>query len=372
MRKTIVVSGALANRPGNGGGAWVRLSWINGLRRLGFDVHFVELIASRERADGTGGTQFFDETCRQFGFNATLLCDSAPRELLDIVESAELLVNIGGHLTDESLRKRFRRTAYIDIDPGFTQFWHVHPGTNFRVPPHDSYYTIASNIGRQSCEIPAGELPWRTMLQPVVLEDWPVVPLATGELRLTTVASWRGAFGPVSHGGRTYGVKAHEFRKFASLPKRVPESVFEVALDIHPGDAKDMELLSSNGWRVTKPCAAAGSPAKFRDYVQASSAEFSVAQGIYVDTDSGWFSDRTVRYLATGRPALVQDTGFSGTIPSGEGLVAFRTLDEAVRGVERIAADHPLHCATARRVAEEYFDSDKVLGKFLDEVGVRP
>src|SRR5205823_3798900 len=156
------------------------------------------------------------------------------------------------------------------------------------------------------------------------------------------------------------------------LPRRVGQAAFEIALDIHAGDAKDLSALRANGWRVTDPLAVAGTPAAFRRYIQQSAAEFSVAQAIYVEKNSGWFSDRTVRYLASGKPALVQDTGFGRHLPVGEGLVTFRTLDEAAAGAERILADYERHCRAARAIASEFFDSDKVLGRFLREVGVAP
>jgi hypothetical protein len=184
------------------------------------------------------------------------------------------------------------------------------------------------------------------------------------------VAGWRGAFGRVEHDGRSYGLKVHEFRKVIDLPRRVPLT-FELALDIHPGDHRDRAALEEAGWRLVDPRAASRNPAEFRDYVQGSGAEFSVAQGIYVETNSGWVSDRTVRYLASGKPALIQDTGFSENYPVGEGMVAFTTVDGAAAGAERIAADYQRHAAAARALAEERFDSDVVLARFLAQAGVR-
>jgi hypothetical protein len=174
----------------------------------------------------------------------------------------------------------------------------------------------------------------------------------------------------VTFGGRTYGLKVHEFRKCIDLPRRVPAE-FELALDIHPSEVDDLALLRSHGWRLADPVRVASTPEAFRDYVKSSSAECSVAQGVYVDTNSGWFSDRTTRYLASGRPALVQDTGFGDQLPCGKGLVPFCTVDEAAAGARRIAADYAGHCAAARAIAERCFDSDVVLGRLLDEVGVR-
>ena len=161
----------------------------------------------------------------------------------------------------------------------------------------------------------------------------------------------------------------HEFRKFIELPQRSPHR-FEIALDIDPADSRDLEGLRAHGWRVADPQQVAGSPEALRDYVQGSDAEFSAAQGMYVDTQCGWFSDRTTRYLASGRPALVQDTGFSRTLPVGDGLVAFSTLEEAVAAAGDIVARYPEHAAAARRIAEEQFGSERVLARFCEEAGI--
>jgi hypothetical protein len=395
--KVILVSGALANKYANGGEAWVRLSWVRGLQRLGFDVYFVEQIAPEACVDSTGcrtdfescgNRDYFRTVMSKFELTgrAALICDDAAVEgdgrrmdgmawdrMVDVARAAELLVNVSGHLTLEPLTRALRRKAYIDIDPGFTQFWHAEPTVAFSVAPHDHYFTIGENIGTAGCPIPLGGLHWRPTRQPVVLDDWPLNGKAEGPSRFTTVASWRGAFGPVEFAGKTYRVKAHEFRKVLDLPRRVPDATFEIALDIHPGDARDSAALVEHGWRLTDPRAASDSPEAFRQYVQGSAAEFSVAQGIYVDTSSGWFSDRTVRYLASGKPALVQETGFSRNIAgTGVGLVPFSTPEEAADGAKRILRDYAAHAEVARATALRYFDSDRVLGQFVDEVGIHP
>jgi hypothetical protein len=283
-----------------------------------------------------------------------------------VAAEADLLVNISGHVHAPELMRRVRRRAYVDLDPGFTQFWHAEGNLGARLDCHDVYFTVGENIGTDICSIPTVGIDWLPLPPPVVLSEWPAAddPKAG---RFTTVGAWRGAFGPVVHDGRTYGLKVHEFRKMMELPRRVPDQEFEIALAIHPGDAKDRDALLNSGWRLTDPREQAPGPAEFRRYVQGSGAEFSVAQGIYVETMSGWFSDRTVRYLASGKPALVQDTGFSANYPVDEGLVPFRTLDEAVAGAAGIAADYPAHAAAARSLAEECFDSDKVLTRFLEQ-----
>jgi hypothetical protein len=263
---------------------------------------------------------------------------------------------------------RLRRKVYVDLDPGYTQFWHADGNGGSRLEGHDFYFTVGENIGTPACSIPTGGVRWRPVRQPVVLEEWPVSGEGRRD-RFTTVASWRGPYGPVQQGNATFGQKVHEFRKYVQMPERV-RATFEIALDIHGADSKDLDLLRRHGWQVIDPTVVAPDPLAFRRYVQTSGAEFSVAQGIYAQTESGWFSDRTVRYLASGKPALVQDTGFSRNFPVGEGLVAFRTLDQAAAGAQEIARDYDGHCQAARALAETYFDSDKVLGRMLEEVGI--
>jgi hypothetical protein len=393
----ILVSGAIANKSHQGGEAWVRMSWATGLRRLGFDVYFVEQIAGATCVDSAGSPApfhdcdnriYFDEVMRQFGFAGRSALISNDGEsclgmdwdrLLEIARSTELLVNISGHLSLDRLTERVRRKAYVDIDPGFTQFWHADRRGQFRIAPHDHYFTIGENIGRSDCPIPTGGLPWKPVRQPVVLDDWPI-SRAGNRARFTTVANWRGPFGPVQIGERTFGLKVHEFRKYLSLPRLAAQRCaacgaglapeFELALNIHPGDARDLAALQESGWRISNPARLAGSPKAFGEFVRNSGAEFSVAQGIYVETRSGWFSDRTVRYLASGKPALVQETGFARNLPTGEGLIGFSSPDEAAEGAARIMRDYEAHASAARTIAEDCFDSDKVLRPFLSEVGL--
>jgi hypothetical protein len=380
---TVVVSGAIANKLHRGGSVWTRLSYALGLRRLGFRVVFVEQIG-REGCVGADGAlvpfresenlAYFRRVVEAFGLagHAALVFEGGEEtwglpypELIAITEGAALLVNISGHLTSEPLLRRFRRKAYVDQDPGFTQFWHAAGTAGSRLAGHDVYFTVGENIGAPECPIPTGGIRWWPTRQPVVLDEWPVVA-APEPGRFTTIASWRGPYGPVEHDGRVFGLKVHQFRRFLELPVRA-DGTFELALDIHPADEADRAALLDSDWRIVEPGAVAGSPEAFRRYVQGSGAEFSVAQGIYVDTESGWFSDRTTRYLASGKPALVQETGFSQVYPVGEGLLSFRTLEEAVDGVARIARGYDGHCWAARALAEEYFDSDRVLSRLVDQ-----
>jgi hypothetical protein len=370
---TVVVAGALANKAGSAGEAWVRMSWVRGLELLGLDVRFVEELSGG--GVDPAAVSWFSGVSTRFGLEgrATLLQDGEALvgpslEDLEALAADATLVNISGHLRTPVLMNAFRRRVMVDLDPGFTQFWHQQGISGASVEGHDLYFTVGELIGTPECPIPTGGIEWHAVRPPVVLDDWP--PVASHGLdRFTTIGSWRGAFGPIEHDGHRYGLKVHEFRKVFDLPRRSQQR-FELALDIHPADGRDLDALVANGWRVVDPRQVAGDPDAFRAYIQGSGGEFSVAQGIYVETNSGWFSDRTTRYLASGRPVLVQDTGFSRTLPVGDGLAAFRTLGEAVAGADDIARRYAEHREAARRLAEEEFDSRRVLARFCEQAGI--
>ena len=368
----IVVAGALANRPGNGGGAWVRLAWVHGLAALGAEVMFVEELAAG--ADRQRGVAFFNAIGSRWGLDgrsALITADgqavagAAPEEAADFANGADLLVNISGNLTWAPVFEGVRRRAYIDLDPGFTQIWIAAGVALPGLERHDLHFTVGESIGTADCTVPTGRIRWLPLRQPVVLAHWPALP-PPDDPRFTTVASWRGAYGSVEFDGRRYGLKAHEFRRFSALPQALPFSA-EIALDIHPADHADLQRLLNNGWHLVDPALVAHSPETFRDYICGSAAELSVAQGVYVETRCGWFSDRSARYLAAGRPVIVQDTGFGRHLPIGEGLLAFRTPEEAVAAARKVARDLAAHGRAARRIAADHFDARVVLGGFLEQ-----
>jgi hypothetical protein len=381
----VVVGGAVANKHRHGGSAWVRLSWAEAFARLGFEVLFAEQLDPRDAVDDDGAPCAPAASANAAAFAAAmdaagltgsaalLTTDGDPvwgmgrDELLERAAGAELLVNISGHLRDRELLALARRRAFVDLDPGYTQIWLAN-GIDVGAAGHELHFTVGANIGTPRCPLPDAGLCWHAVRQPVVLERWPVAH--AGFDRFTTVGSWRGAFGPVSWGGRSFGVKAHEFRLLADLPRRTGLA-FELVLDIHPDDAADAARLRRGGWSLLDPGETAGAAA-FARYVRGSGAEFSAAQGVYVHPRSGWCSDRTVRYLASGRPALVQDTGQGDTLPVGAGLLTFATADEAVVRARDLVSDHVQHAAAARRLAEEFFAPAPALAPLLDVAGVAP
>ena len=369
---TAVVAGALANKPHSGGEAWVRLSWVLGLRRLGWDVWFVERLA----APNPEGQRYFEAVVAEFGLGerAALLGDGGEplfgrpeSELAEVAAGAEVVFDISGHLGGGAILDGPRRRVYVDLDPGFTQAWHADPSLDFDVCGYDRYLTVGQNIGKPGCPVPTGGIEWVPTLPPVLLEEWQPAPPTGGPLRLTTVATWRSPYGGLEIGGRAMGLKHHQFRRFAALPERVEAAEFELALNIHPGDSADLELMQSHGWKIVDPKEAAGSPAAFRDYVRGSGAEFSVAQGVYVEAGTGWFSDRSAAYLASGRPVVVQGTGLDEEART-PGLLPFDELEDAAVAVASAAGDYEVRSQAGRSFAERQLGSDRVLGKVLEIV----
>jgi hypothetical protein len=370
-RGTIVVAGSVAAKPGHGGHAWVFLQYLLGFRRLGWDVLFLDALP----ANSATNVEYLESLTARFGLAENWSVSVGPKEtaglprndVLARVRRSSVLINIMGYLRDEEVLAAAPRLVFLDIDPGFGQMWKA-LGLADVFAGHDVFVTIGERIGSADCSVPVCGLSWITTPQPIVLAEWPVSSESvTG--RFTSVASWRGAYGPVEFDGKVYGLRVHEFRLFADLPHRTG-APFELALDIHPNEVKDRTLLTDNGWSLANPRSVAGDTEAYREYVRGSWAEFQIAKGMYVQTRCGWLSDRSLCYLASGRPVLAQETGIGDCYPTGEGLLTFMTPDEAAAGVAAFRADYPRHARAARRLAEEFFDSDAVLTRLLTRLGI--
>ncbi len=378
--QTAIVSGPIANKAGNGGNAWAMLNWVLGLRELGIDAYFVEQLdreawdipADVALTDSEQG-RYFASVMRYFGLESrsALIAGTGEEsvgldwdDILRIGRDADLLINVSGHMTVEPLKGLPAIRAYLDLDPGYTQIWEAGGIGGSRLDGHDIYFTVGTNIGTPCCALPTLGLTWHHTWQPIPLGTCSSAEAGIG---FTTVGSWRGAYSALEYEGMMYGIKAHEFRRFVELPRLVAAS-FTLALDIHPGDDRDIQALDQHGWQLVDPLREVGSPEAFQHFVARSMAEFSAAQGMYVQSRSGWLSDRTARYLASGKPVLVQDTGIERLLPLGEGLLVFSTLAEAVTGIEQIQEQYRHHAEAARSLAREHFAAKKVLGAFLDRV----
>ena len=372
MTDSIVVAAALARMAGRGGHAWALLQYLLGFRRLGFDVAFVDRIEGD--AAGHAGARAVSRTMALFGLqNDFVVLDESGEsiaglgrnELLGRVERSLMLLNVMGYLDDEAVLEAAPRRVFLDIDPGYPQMWHA-LGLADLLTGHDDYVTIGLNIGEPDCAIPTCGLDWITTVQPIVMEEWPV---SDGGSAFTSVATWRGPYGVLDYEGRRYGSRLHEFRKFIAIPA-LAGGAFELALDIHPEEKTDIGLLHASGWKLLDPAAVTGDPLAYRAFIQGSKAEFSVSKLMYVDTRSGWLSDRSICYLASGKPVVTQDTGLERLGVVSGGLLTYATQDEALAAIEDVRSDPVGHAAAARALAEEHFDSGRVLSRLLEEVVV--
>ncbi len=383
MKTPFPVAASLAQRPGYGGHACAFLQFVWGLAELGYEPILIDRLGD-EMALGEDGQpssrskelsiQWFMDVVSAAGLEGSycLLLDgeetvglgrSKAREL---VAAAPVLFNVMGYLQDEDLLEAASSRVYVDVDPGFPHLWE-HLGLAQPFAGHDSFVTVGANLGQPGCLIPTCGLDWVTIRPPVCLERWPAVSEPPDPV-FRTIGSWRGPYGPVDYEGRVLGLRVHEFRRFFHLPEHV-QARFEVALDIDPADSADVEQLKANGWGLLDPRASAGSIGQYQDFVQSSFAEIGIAKNIYVATNSGWFSDRSACFLASGRPVLAQDTGFGNDLPVGEGLISFNSMDEAIAGCEDLLEDPKRHSLAARGLAEDFFDAKEVLGGLLADLG---
>lgn len=373
MADSVVIGAALAHRVGYGGHAWALLQYVLGFRQLGFEVTVIDRLepemlgAVNEQAALGWLRGLFDGEGVSYcvlGTGGESVAGLSRDDALVRTKDARFLLNVMGFVRDPDLLAAAQRRVFLDIDPGFGQVWRE-LGLTDVFEGHDDFVTVGRNLGLEGCGVPTCGLRWLTIPHPVVLDRCPVVEGGEG---LTTVGSWRGPYDAIEHDGRRLGLRAHEFRKFAGLPRLV-DAPFRVALEIDPADEQDLLLLRENGWQLLDPRDVAYDPAAYLRFVQGSLAELTVAKGIYVDLQSGWLGDRTACYLASGKPALVQDTGLAPHYPLGDGLVAFSTLDEAAAGVERILAGYSAQARAARRLAERELDARLVLSRLLEELG---
>jgi len=374
-RLTILLSGMMAGVPRQGGATWAVLQYLLGFQELGHDVIFVEPVTVN-RADAQSETAgYFKEICDSFDLHdrAALLLEGTREtiglsyaQLVEHARRADLLVNIAGMLDAPKLTGTIPVRLYLDLDPGFTQLWQEAQGIDMRFDGHTHLATVGLAIGQPDCPVPTAGRPWITTPQPVVLRYWPVTDRIEHDA-LTTVANWRG-YGSIEHEGIHYGQKAHTIRNFFDLPRQSSELITP-ALSIHPDEQPDISSLLEHGWQWLDPDEVASTPERYQRFIQGSMAEIGFAKSGYVNSCCGWFSDRSVCYLASGRPVIAQETGFSRFIPTGKGLHTFRTTDDILHAIDHIRTDYESEAAAARELAEAVFDSRTVLSSLLDRVG---
>jgi hypothetical protein len=370
----IVCAGYLVRYP-LGGQTWHHLQYLVGFRRLGHHVTFVEHHGWTESCYDAAADVVTSNPAYGVGYVQALMAihglrhdwcylaedgtaHGMPRaELERRCRAADLYLSLS-NINDIPEADACGRRALVDTDPVFTQI-----GAHGLGPPldwYDTLFTYGENVHQPGCEMPTAGARWVPTRQPVVLDLWPVEPGDPGA-PLTTVMNW-SAYGEHVHEGRVYGQKGRQLEPFVDFPAATGEPM-EIALSA-PEDVR--ARLRRGGWRLADPRAVTRTPGRYQEYLRASRAEFSVAKHGYVVTRSGWFSDRSAGYLASGRPVIVEDTGFSESLPCGRGLLAFRDQAQARAAIHALAQDYAGHCVAARQVAERFFDARVVLGALLD------
>lgn len=371
-----------------GGVLWDYGQYILGLQRLGYEVFYLEdtgwltydPVRGEQVEDCSYGVKFLEtsladlspEMSARWRFRAIDgksfgMSDGA---FQDVTETADIFLNVSGGtlLRDEYMKCRHK--VMIDTDPGWNHFrnfprWDKMPGwygsQGYRA--HDHFFTYAERIGLPDCPLPDFGLSWKPTRPPVVMDCWNSQPPND---KWTTVMTWKTFPETIEHDGVVYGTKELEFGKIQSVPSRV-NAKMEVATG---GPSIPTDEWRSMGWSVIDAAGASKSPQSYRDYLERSRGEFSVAKNVYTATRCGWFSCRSLCYMAAGLPVVVQDTGFSELIPTGQGLFAFSNLDEAVASLEEAERNYEHHGRAAKRIANDYFGSDTVLSELLTGIGL--
>jgi hypothetical protein len=374
----IIFAGALGRFP-IGGQAWCEMQYLLGLGELGHDVFFLEdcgegsWVYNWETEETTTDleypTSYVRECLGPIGLGDRWIYRAGDYSLgMDVEEFREVCARADLLLVRSCTLPLWRpeydlprRRIFIDGDPGFTQFSLANGDGDLAatIARCERLFTIGQRIGTSGCSIPTLDRDWEKTVFPVVLSHWHAATDSEPK-HFTSIMQWQ-SYKDVIYEGVRYGNKASEFPKFIDLPRFTKQSLLLALTGGHPQE------LTGYGWYVTAGWIASRTPQAYQDFIRSSRAEFGVAKHGYVQTRGGWFSDRSICYLASGRPVLVQDTAQTDWLPTGEGLLSFRDRSGALNGIEKINADYDHHCRRARALAEQYFASDAVLVSLLED-----
>jgi len=376
----VIVSAYVVRLPLGGYHSWI-LQWLVGFKRLGHDVWFVEKSGWSKSCidpatwkgsdDCTAGVAAWHAVLSRFGLGerwcfvdaAGTYHGASRAEIEAVFRSADLFVN---HMPDCEWAEESQwagHRAFIDGEPGMTQVRIITQAELGRpMMAYDSYHSVGLNVGTAASTVPTVNRMWQPIVDPVVLDLFDVVA-PPPDAPLTTVMSWK-AHPDFEYDGVTYGSKYLEFPKIEDLPSRTT-----VPLELAVSGLMPIPELKAAGWRVRDSVEATRTFDLWRRYIAHSRGELTICKNYFVAMNTGFFSDRSAAYLASGRPVIMQDTGFSAHLPVGEGLFAFRTGDEAVAAVEAVRSDFGRHSRAAREIARQYLDAGKVLSALLDGAG---
>ncbi|MCP4408636.1 MAG: glycosyltransferase family 4 protein [Gammaproteobacteria bacterium] len=380
-RLRIIVLGYIVRGP-LGGMAWHHLQYVLGLAHLGHDVYFLEdsddypSCYDPQRhvtdTDPSYGLGFAERAFDRIGMPGRWAYYDAheqrwlgpcAEQTASLCETAELLINVSGINPLRSWFIQIPHRVLVDTDPVFTQIRHLTDSkARAQANKHTCFFSFGENVSGVDGQIPDDGFAWRATRQPIVLEAWPRTP-PVPQGSYTTVMQW-DSYKSILYKGWQFGMKSASFKSFLDLPGKTPVTL-ELALGNEHAPRK---LLQAEGWEIRNPLELSSSLDTYQRYLQGSKAEFSVAKQGYVVSRSAWFSERSACYLATGRPVIVQDTGFSDNIETGRGLFAFKSQNQAITAIEAVEANYSDHCVAARELARQYFDAGKVLTRLIEMV----
>ena len=366
-----------------GGGHWmVYLQYLLGLKALGHEVFFLELLWSSGDAgqDRQRIASFFD---RMRGYNLDEQCavlffnwDSPAQDFdlaevfgrsrtdtREIIKGADLFWNNCCGIK-QPLLGMFRHRVLIDLDPGLLQVSALTKDLDF--DQHQTFLSVGKKLHDPDCPVPTFGLKWNTFFPFVYLPMWTVAPDLGPTAPFSSITHWSWGKEQFFQNRLISTSKRDAYLRYLELPRHCKRS-FQLAASIFPTDnSGDRELLERNGWELIEPWRVAASPEDYQTYINKCRAEISCPKPIFRELKTGWFSDRSACFLASGRPVLTEDTGFPEHLPTGEGLLVFHNLAEAVAGVAEIDANYARHMRAARQLAEEYLDSSRVLSAMLE------
>jgi hypothetical protein len=357
-----------------GGHFWVYMQYVQGLRQAGCEVYWLERVPGGPWQEGSRVETWLDRL-KRYGLDGKVILysdEGKPHDYLvgtrseahQVFRRADLLLNFH-YAIDAELLACFRRTALVDIDPGLLQKW-MSTG-QLVVARHDLYFTIGEIAGTRSVPIPDCGLDWVHIRPPVCLERWPYAYDPGCEL-FTTVTDWWSGFASEMVDGREVlydNNKRVSFLAFAELP-RLTSQPLELAVYMAADDAEDRRTMERHGWRLRHSLEVSRTPEMYRSYIQRSRGEISCVKPSYVKLQNGWISDRSLCYLASGKPVVVQRTGLNSYLPSGAGIFQYSSTTEAAEALATVNADYERHCRSAREIAETYFDARRTAEKILD------
>ena len=376
----IVVLGYIVRGP-LGGLAWHHLQYVIGLKKMGHEVLFLEDSDDfpgcynpetfELGVDPQYGLAFLKNLFTHFDLNNHWSYYDAHTgqwhgksrdEVFLFCSKADMVLNLSAVNPVRDWWAKIPSRILIDTDPSFTQIKHLTSPKDFETAKqHTAFFSFGENIGKHNCHIPADGFDWKPTRQPVVMDIWNETLSPTSE-KWTTVMQW-DSYKMQQYDNRIFGMKSMSFREYDKLPQLLPSENFELALG---SITAPVEELKANGWNIISSLVPTKSPYTYQQYIQQSKGEWSIAKHGYVISNSGWFSERSTCYMATGKPVIVQDTGFTGLFPVGEGLLCFSNIDEAVEQIKRVCIDYKLHCSKAREIIKEHFEASLVLQDLID------